>query len=243
MMMKADKLTGRLVGLGLALVLGLCCPGALAAAEGDALRAVVQEIEGKVEFKTPDSAWKTLKVGMEITGGTMISTGFKSTATILLGEDTITVKPVTRLSLDELVKTEGGTRTKLYLTVGRVKAEVNPQKKEKVEFSIKSATATASVRGTGFETDGVNLVVTHGMVQMENNWGQFRYVGAGEYSKIDNDSTVTIPVAVNPENGLEELDQITEQADSENTTTGTGSSDNGGTTPVEPTTDIDIILQ
>jgi hypothetical protein len=184
------------------------------------LRAVVAEIEGKVEYKDGAESWKALKVGTVINRGTMISTGFKSTATLKLGEDTVLVKPVTRLSLEDLVKTEGGTRTKLFLTVGRVKAEVNPSKREKVDFSIKSATATASVRGTGFETDGTNLLVTHGMVQLENRYGQFRYVGAGEYSKVDSDSSVTIPVAVNPENGLERLDEITDQAHVESVTLG-----------------------
>lgn len=197
------------------LILGLFNLLPYLAAQDAALVATVVEIEGKVEYRDASGKWKPLKLGAVLELGTMVSTGFKSTTTLKLGQDSIYVKPVTRLSLEELVRTEGGTRTKLFLTVGRVKADVNPEKKAKVDFSIKSATATASVRGTSFETDGTNLVVAHGMVQLENSWGQYRYVGGGEYSKVDDDNSISIPVAVNPANGLEQLDEINDQVESD----------------------------
>ena len=40
----------------------------------------------------------------------------------------------------------------MFLMAGRVKAEVTPKEGEKAEFKVKSPTATASVRGTGFES-------------------------------------------------------------------------------------------
>ena len=188
-----------------------------------AINAVVLEIAGKVEFKAPGQDWKTAKVGSVITRGTIVSTGFKSTASLKVGEATITVKPVTRLTFEELIKTEGGTQTQLFLTSGRVKADVTPSKTEKVAFSIKSASATASVRGTGFEFDGFNLLVTHGMVELRNNWGQYRNVGGGEYSYLETDNSVSIPIAANPENGLNGLKDLVKQAkmeaDAENLTT------------------------
>lgn len=176
------------------------------------MTAVVLEVAGKVEYKTPDADWTTAKVGAVILPGTIVSTGFKSTASIKVGEAVITVKPVTRLTIEQLVKTEGGTQTALFLTSGRVKADVTPSKTEKVSFSIKSASATASVRGTGFEFDGFNLLVTHGMVELRNNWGQYRYVGGGEYSYLSTDNSVSIPIAANPENGLNGLADLVKQA-------------------------------
>jgi hypothetical protein len=90
----------------------------------------------------------------------------------------------------------------------------------------------------------VNLVVTHGMVQLENNWGQYRYVGAGEYSKIDSDNTVTIPVAVNPENGLERLDEITDQATMETAAVSAANPGGGDVTPVDDGTGtITLIME
>lgn len=193
----------------------LALVGPAAGASDSPLEAVVAETQGKVEVKQGGGDWAPAKVGDVLKDGALISTGFKSTATLKLGEDTLTVKPVTRLSLDELVKTAGGTRTKLFLTVGRVRAEVNPSKRQNVEFSIKSPTATASVRGTGFETDGVNLVVLHGLVQLENNFGGVRKVGGGEYSRVEGAAAVIVPVSVDPGKGLDQLEAIVAQAEVE----------------------------
>ena len=214
----------------------------LQAQEAD-LRAVVAELEGKVEVKDPGADWKAAQVGMEIVRGSILSTGFKSTATLKLGEDTVTVKPVTRLSLEDLVRTSGGTRTRLFLTVGRVKAEVNPSKRAKVEFSIKSATATASVRGTGFETDGVNLVVTHGVVDLQNSWGSFRKVGSGEFARVQTDSSVTTPVAVEPAKGLERLDDIVAQANAEQKLSGGGTQATGVIQVLAQTGNLQVVAQ
>lgn len=207
------------------------------------LTAVVLETAGKVEYKAPGQDWKTAKVGAVIARGTVVSTGFKSTASLKVGGAVITVKPVTRLTIEELVRTEGGTQTQLFLTAGRVKADVTPSKTEKVSFSIKSASATASVRGTGFEFDGFNLLVTHGMVELRNNWGQYRYVGGGEYSYLNTDNSVSIPIAANPENGLNGLKDLVSQAkmeaDAENLTTKVSQSLGGGNN----TATINFVIQ
>lgn len=186
-------------------------------AQDEAVTAQVKEVEGKVEYRNASGTWKPLRAGAILESGSMVSTGFKSTATLLIGEDLITVKPVTRLSLDELVKTGGGTRTKLFLTVGRVKAEVNPSKREHVEFSVRSATATASVRGTGFETDGMNTLVTHGLVMVENTRGQRRYVSGGEFTRVDSRGDVMAPVSVDAEDGLSDLGSLDHQTAMEQT--------------------------
>jgi hypothetical protein len=212
---------------------------AAGAGDGAALEAVVAETQGKVEVKRGDGDWTPAKVGDVLKDGTVISTGFKSTATLKLGEDTLTVKPVTRLSLEELVKTAGGTRTKLFLTVGRVRAEVNPSKRQNVEFSIKSPTATASVRGTGFETDGVNLVVIHGLVQLESISGGVRKVGGGEYSRVDGAAAVIVPVSVDPGKGLDQLESIEDQATVDRTAQGVAT-----VIPVAvPTAQVKVVVQ
>ena len=81
---------------------------------------------------------------------------------------------------------------------GRVKAEVTPREGEKAEFKVKSPTATASVRGTGFEFDGQNLLVDHGAVQFESGAGMGipQIVASGEFSAVSQTGTVTAPVAV-----------------------------------------------
>ncbi|MGP1489736.1 MAG: FecR family protein [Treponema sp.] len=164
------------------------------------LTATIAEIAGKVECKLPQKEWQPAKIGDVLPAGSLISTGFKSTAILKTESATLTVKPVTRLSLDDLVKSEGTTKTQMFLMAGRVKAEVTPKTGEKADFKIKSPTATASVRGTGFEFDGKNLLVDHGAVQFETDAGVgvAQVVSAGELSSVTSLGSVSVPVAVAP---------------------------------------------
>lgn len=162
------------------------------------LTATITEIAGKVECKLPQQEWQTAKIGDVLPAGSLISTGFKSTAILKTESATLTVKPVTRLSLEDLVKSEGTTKTQMFLMAGRVKAEVTPKTGEKANFRIKSPTATASVRGTGFEFDGQNLFVDHGAVQFEaeSGVGVAQVVAAGELSSVTRAGSVSMPVPV-----------------------------------------------
>ena len=178
-------------------ILLLCMAGIFSAAAAN-LTATVTEIAGKVECKHPGKDWKAAKVGDVLPAGSLISTGFKSTAILKTESAVLTVKPVTRLSLEELIKSEGTTKTQMFLMAGRVKAEVTPKEGEKAEFKVKSPTATASVRGTGFEFVGYNLFVDHGAVQFESGIGIGipKMVASGEFSTLSQVGTVTAPVAV-----------------------------------------------
>ena len=178
-------------------ILLLCMAGIFSAAAAN-LTATVTEIAGKVECKHPGKDWKAAKVGDVLPAGSLISTGFKSTAILKTESAVLTVKPVTRLSLEELIKSEGTTKTQMFLMAGRVKAEVTPKEGEKAEFKVKSPTATASGRGTGFEFDGYNLFVDHGAVQFESGIGIGipKMVASGEFSTLSQVGTVTAPVAV-----------------------------------------------
>lgn len=181
------------------------------------ISAKITEIAGKVEYSLPGKSWMPAKIGDVLPKGTIISTGFKSTAVLSVGASTITVKPVTRLSLEELLESASGSQTQLFLLAGRVKADVTPQEGKITEFQVKSPTATASVRGTGFEFDGLNLLVDRGLVQLQNPTGMRRSVAAGEFSYVAPNGSVLAPVAVSGQSGLERIDELFEQAEAENT--------------------------
>ena len=178
-------------------ILILCIAG-ISSLSAAVLTATITEVAGKVECKLPGKGWQSAKTGDVLPAGSLISTGFKSTAILKTEAATLTVKPVTRLSLEELVKSEGTTKTQMFLMAGRVRAEVTPKDGEKAEFKIKSPTATASVRGTGFEFDGQNLFVDHGTVQLEaeSGIGIPQSVSGGQFSTISQTGTVTPPIAV-----------------------------------------------
>jgi hypothetical protein len=185
---------------------------ALAAEEGGAIKAVFAEVTGKVEFQRPGAKWQSAKSGDSVEKGTIVSTGFKSSATLKLDEASLFLKPLTRLTLEELLKTSGGTQTKLYLLAGRVKADVPPQAGKTNDFRVKSPTATASVRGTAFDFDGWNLIVSRGKVQYQTPTNQSRMVGAQEFAYIAPNGTVTPPTSVSTNSDLGDASQLADQA-------------------------------
>jgi hypothetical protein len=92
-----------------------------------AQEAVLQELSGRVEVKLPGSAeWVPAEPGIMIEPAALISTGFKSTALLALGNSTLLIQPLTRLSLEEILARQGKEEVSMYLRTGRVRAEVRP---------------------------------------------------------------------------------------------------------------------
>jgi len=145
-------------------------------------QAVVKQFTGKVEIKATGGTWLPAKAGMVMDRGASISTGFSSTAVLDLGTSTLKVAPLTRIQLVELIARQGNVSTTLALKVGKVNAEVKVAPGLRQEFTLKGPQATAAVRGTVFEFDGVSVNVVNGLVFLSNNQGQGRGVGAGEQS-------------------------------------------------------------
>jgi hypothetical protein len=158
-----------------AAVVLLLAGGALCAQE-----ASIREFTGTVEVKPPGaSEWRAAKAGERLTKDTMLSTGFKSTAQLVLGNSTLIVRPLTRLSLEEIQTIYGKESVNLYLQSGRIRAEVKPPSGGKVDFTIRSPSTTASVRGTSFAFNGEELIVDQGRVYVTGGDGSSVYVGAG----------------------------------------------------------------
>ncbi len=159
-----------------AVVLALA-PGLLAQSQ-----AIVKESMGKVEVKAPGGSWVPAVAGMKLAMGAYISTGFSSTALLDLGTSTLRVAPLTRMQLQELVAREGTVSTSLFLKVGKVHAEVKSVEGVRQDFTLKGPQATAAVRGTEFDFDGLTVNVVNGVVTFINSLGQSRNVPAGEAS-------------------------------------------------------------
>ncbi|MDR2663345.1 MAG: FecR family protein [Treponema sp.] len=174
--------------LGLALILGA------AALFGQ--EAVIREIAGTVELKAPGSAeWRPARQGQSITRNTLVSTGFKSIALIALGNSTLTVQPLTRLSLEELIRAEENEKVEINLRAGRIRADVKPPVGGGTTgFTVRSPTATASVRGTVFEFNGIRLSVDEGRVHFSGGDRSGTYVGPGRGVSTDPESGRTLGV-------------------------------------------------
>jgi hypothetical protein len=151
--------------------------------------AYIRECRGTVELKAPGSAvWITARGGEQIGEDTIVSTGFKSTAVIALGNSTLTVRPLTRLSLEEIRSAQGDETIRLNLHTGRVRADVAPPTGGKTDFAVRSPIATASVRGTAFDFDGMNLSVRQGRVFVSGRDGTGVFVGTG-HDSVSNPKT------------------------------------------------------
>ena len=157
--------------------------------------AVIKEISGTVEIKTDISSdWKSAKIGDVVRKDTILSTGFRSTAILSLGNSTLTVRPLTRLSLAELLSQNDTETININLNTGRIRAEVSPPSGGKANFTVQSPSATASVRGTEFEMDTVSIQVFSGAVSYapaasgQGQHGRSVTVSAGQESWVNTET-------------------------------------------------------
>ena len=146
----------------------------------------IEKVNGKVEIREPGGSWEKAVQGSTIPQGTIISTGFKSSAELdLSGSSTIYVKPLTRMAVDELATTGNKVNTKLNLRLGRIKADVKTSKGLRHDFTLRTPVSTAAVRGTVFEAGANgNLDVESGKIQQKNKIGQKTTVPGGNSSSV-----------------------------------------------------------
>ena len=155
------------------------------AAGAFAQSGIIREFSGTVEIKTAgDANFVPAAAGAELKQDTVISTGFKSTAIVEVGSTVIAVRPLTRLTLAEIRASQGTETLNVNLQAGRVRVDVNPPAGTKVSMSVTSPSATASVRGTGFEFDTRNINVQNGTVFFNGNNGYTVQVGAGFFAGV-----------------------------------------------------------
>jgi len=174
----------------LLIALILACIAALSVSA----QAVVKEFSGKVEMKVAGGDWKPVALQMVVPKGASISTGFDSKLVLGIGNTTLTVRPLTRMLLEEVIKKENTQTTSLVLSVGKVRADVKSAEGERQDFKVKGPASTAAVRGTVFDYDGFDLVVEQGVVQFVNLLNQVQPVAAGEQSSTDGYTRPVPPV-------------------------------------------------
>jgi len=162
-----------------------------------AQNGIIKEITGEVEIKPAGaSAFRAASVNEAVNMNTIISTGFRSTAVVEIGSSVITVRPLTRLSLAEIQNTADSENVNVNLQAGRVRVDVNPPAGTRANFTVQSPSATASVRGTSFEFDTVNLNVHEGKVVFGGTSGPPALVNGGFFTFVGTDGTAENPAEV-----------------------------------------------
>jgi len=171
--------------------------------------AVIKQLTGRVQLKAAGAEWVNAAPGAAVGRGTIISTGFNSTAVLDLGTSQIQVRPLTRMRLDELLRKENNVTTTVFLTVGEVHASVERLPSLTQSFKLESPVSTAAVRGTQFTFAGNWVETQEGIVRFSSSSGLGRDVSRGEGSEL---SGFNLPLApadfradranVNPYTGL-----------------------------------------
>jgi len=157
-------------------------------------QAVFVEVQGTVEMRHAGaSGWTAAAAGMTIAPDTAISTGFQSRAIIQTGSSRILLRPVTRLTLEEIIAREGIEEIRLTMRAGRIRADVSPPQSGKTDFTVRSPIAVASVRGTSFDFDTVNLSVDNGLVRYSYINGITVYVAGQEESYAEDQARRVVP--------------------------------------------------
>jgi hypothetical protein len=165
---------------------------ALAAQAG--AQAVFVEVHGKVEVLPPGaSEWTAASAEMAVESDTLISVGFKSGALIQTGSSHILLRPLTRLSLEDITIREESENIGLSLRAGRIRVDVSPPQGITAEFTVRSPMTVASVRGTSFEFDTVNLTVDKGLVRYSYINGLTVYVAGQEASYAEDELRRVVP--------------------------------------------------
>lgn len=151
--------------------------------------ATVVSVSGKVEVQK-NSQWVALEKGAVLDTGSLISTGFKSEAVLKIGASSITVKALTRLTIEELTEKDNTLITDMYLEVGGIKADVKAMDNKRVGFTVKSPVATASVRGTAGEisADGTLIGSSGTWAFATNESGRNIPVRAGQTVAVSPDA-------------------------------------------------------
>lgn len=153
--------------------------------EAQPIEAIISRVTGRVELRNGAGAWRPAAAGDVVAAGTTVSTGFGAEAQIRIGESMLQVRELSRMTLEELVEREDSLDTDLFLQIGRIRSEVRSTRGLENNFQLRSTQATAAVRGTSFDFDGINLKVDAGLVSLANRLGKQQRVGRGQSSSAD----------------------------------------------------------
>jgi hypothetical protein len=126
---------------------------ALAAAQAPAPAGTVAALQGRAEAQPGGQAtWRALATGKDVFPGERLRTGEASRLKLLMRDDSVvTLGPKSELTIDQLVVRDGGGTSRLGAVVGAVRAVVTDRYGTKgSSFEMKTPTAVAGVRGTGF---------------------------------------------------------------------------------------------
>jgi hypothetical protein len=126
------------------------------------LTATIESVKGEVAVRQGSAAWQPITAGRALATQDEVFTGVDSEATIRFSDGSaMSLRELTQVLIGTLLKGGGKKQADIQLRVGEIKAQVTKEKAVDTDFSIRTATATASVRGT--EINEVSFHPARGM--------------------------------------------------------------------------------
>ena len=140
---------------------------AAGAAYGASLQAKMTKVKGDVQMqKGGAGAWAKVKEGDTCGKGTKIKTGPGAEVFVSWsGDNSVKVKEMSQITIDALMKDGGKSTSKVSLDNGKAFAKAGKMSGGS-SFEVKTPTAVAGVRGTGFEFDEDTVSVAEGSVSV-----------------------------------------------------------------------------
>ena len=160
--------------------------------------ATILSLSGSsIEVKEPGGAWEKAVEGQVVSRNSMLATGFNSKAKLSVGGMDLSLSPLTRISIDNLMEEQDTTTTSLSLSTGRLRASSQPAAERKtrraIDFRVNTPVATAAVRGTEFLLSTNKLETIEGMVELKQGNAVVQ-APAGSKSWVAPDAPPTAPI-------------------------------------------------
>jgi ferric-dicitrate binding protein FerR (iron transport regulator) len=143
--------------------------------------------KGDVRVKSIYGAWRNVKEGESIHKGSQIQVGQEARCDLIIGG-----KNVVRLEPGTLLKIRSLDPIRLEMPDGELFAHVKKIKKGST-FQVKTPTAIASVRGTGWRQSAKEISVFEGQVQVDGAADEAILLSAGSSVEISETGAVGEP--------------------------------------------------
>ena len=159
------------------------------------LVCTIIKTERKVEVSRNEGGYEPAVAPMKLAPGDKIHTGYKAVATVKFPDGSVLeVKPMSLVLLQKLDDADGKLKSRVWLKLGEVSANVGGSKTFGSDFKVTTPTSTASVRGTEIRRiaayPGIGTIVemgSHGLLSVDNHHGRTA-LPPRDLTRIDNEN-------------------------------------------------------
>lgn len=115
----------------------------------DMMSGKLADVSGEVEVqKRGESAWSPASNGMVVSPGDQINTGLSGHASLVFKNSVTEIQPLTQFVVGRVFEDGQSIHTELFLQIGKVVSNVDPNSGKNNKFTVTTPTAVAGVRGT-----------------------------------------------------------------------------------------------